>query len=314
MCPNGAGKVFVEKGYMEFSLFKKIVDEVHPHISSIILAMGGESFLHPDLFEMIAYAQIHGIKVFLNTNATLLDAEKTEQLFDSDLSYISFAFDGYNKSLYEKVRRGADYEKTLNNIIRFLRLKKERRLKNPYTVLSMLEINKADTNPDEKMAFVEQFKGLVDDIHFREVSSWGRVFKDSDDLIFRKYEDHIVPCGRLWNTLAVAWNGDVVPCSYHLNHEYVVVDIKNESLRDIWNSSKLTDLRKAMLNGDYLELSPLCENCTIAGTPLILGIPAGLRATLTDSLVNFLGFGFQNKAIKLANIFRRGKFASRTIK
>jgi len=314
MCPNGAGKVHVERGYMELDLFKKIVNEVHPHTSSIILAMGGESLLHPDLFEMIGYAEAHGIKVSLNTNATLLDREKMESMLKSGLSYISFAFDGFNKTMFEKIRRGADFEKTLGNIINFLHLKKERRLKRPYTVLSMLEMNVEDTDQDEISSFLKQFNGLVDDIHFREVSSWGSVLKDSDDLKFQKHEGRMVPCGRLWNTLAVTWNGDVVPCSYDLNHEYIVGNVHKTPLREIWNSSRLSDLRKAMLNGRYLELSPLCENCTIINTPRILGMPAGLRATLADSFVNFLGYGFQNKAINLANIFRKGKFSSRPVK
>ena len=314
MCPTGAGKVHVERGYMEPDLFKKIVNEVHPHTSSIILAMGGESLLHPDLFEMIEYAETHGIKVSLNTNATLLDEGTMESLFRSGLSYISFAFDGFNKTGYEKVRRGADFETTLDNMINFLLLKKERRLKKPYTVLSMLEMNDADTDQNEISTFLKQFKGLVNDIHIREVSSWGSVFKDSDDLKFRKHKGKIVPCGRLWNTLAVTWNGDVVPCSYNLNHEYIMGNVYKTPLRKIWNSEKLSELRKAMLNGRYLELSPLCENCTIVNTPRIFGVPAGLRATLSDSIVNFLGYGFQNKAISLANLFRKGKFASRRIR
>ncbi|MFC2157498.1 radical SAM/SPASM domain-containing protein [Acidobacteriota bacterium] len=314
MCPTGANKVHIEKGFMELDLFKRIVDEVFPHTSSMTLAMGGESFLHPGLFDMIEYAESHQIKVSVNTNATLLDDAKIKSLLKSGLSYISFAFDGFSKAAYEQVRRGSDFEKTLGNIINFLEMKKKSRLKKPHTVLSMLDMNISEPDENEKRSFLNQFNRLIDDIHIREVSSWGNVLKDSEDLKFHKYAGKIVPCGRLWNTLAVAWNGDVVPCSYNLNHEYTVGNVNKTSLSEIWNSSKLSDLRKAMLNGSYLQLSPLCDNCTIINTPRFFGVPAGLRATLSDSIVNFLGYGFQIKAISLANLFRKGKFASRRIR
>lgn len=314
MCPIGSGKIHVKRGFMNIALFKKIIDEVHPHTSAIILAIGGESLLHKDIFEMISYAQEHQVKVSLNTNATLLDRDHAEKLLKSGISYISFAFDGFNKNMYEKARRGAEFERTLENIIGFLRIKKERRLKKPYTVLSMLELEVGEFTQEEKTGFIKKFENLIDKIHFREANSWGNLLKDTQDFTYKRFEGECFPCGRLWNTLGITWNGDVIPCTYNMNHDYVVGNIFDTSLSDIWNSAKLIELRQAMLYGNYLELSPLCENCTVAGTPKILGVPAGLRATISDAASNFLGYGFEQKAIRLANTFRKGKFAARHIR
>lgn len=314
MCPSGSGKIHVKRGFMNPSLFKKIIDEVHPHTSAIILAIGGESFLHDGIFEMISYAEENQIKVSLNTNATLLDRDRAKNLLKSGVSYISFAFDGFNKNMYEKARRGADFEETLTNIIRFLRIKKERRLKKPYTVLSMLELDVGEYTQEEKTAFLKKFENLIDDIHFREANSWGSLLKETKDFTYKSFKGEYVPCGRLWNTLGITWNGDAIPCTYNLNHDYVVGNINDASVSDIWNSAKLIELRQAMLYGNFLELSPVCENCTVAGTPRILGIPAGLRATISDAVSNFLGYGFEQNAIRLANKFRKGKFAARHIR
>jgi len=314
MCPTGAGKVHAERGLMDLSLFKKIIDEIHSHTSAIVLAIGGESLLHPDIFEMISNAESNQIKVTLNTNVTLLDREKADKLLKSRISNISFAFDGFNKRMYEKARRGADFEKTLNNILNFLRMKKERRLKKPFTVLSMLELNVGEYTREERDLFFKKFENLIDDIHIREVSSWGSLFKDTEDFTCKRFRGEYVPCGRLWNTLGITWNGDVIPCTYHMNHDYVVGNINDASIADIWNSPKLMKLRQAMLEGNYLELSPVCENCTIAGTSKILGIPAGLRATISDAVSNFLGNNFDQKAIQFANKLRKGKFAARHIR
>jgi MoaA/NifB/PqqE/SkfB family radical SAM enzyme len=248
MCPSGAGKVHVKRGFMKLELFKKIIDEIHPHTSTAVLALSGESMLHPDLFEMIHYAEGNQVKVLLNTNATLLNREKAVLLLESGISYISFAFDGTTKSQYEKVRKGADFEETLENILVFLRLKKEKNLKKPYTVLSILNLNIEDPQDSEKKEFFNKFDTLIDDIHIREVNSWGNVFKETQDFTFEKFSGKGTPCGRLWNTISIAWNGDVVPCTYNMNHDYLLGNIQDMPMEKIWNSSKLIQLRQDTQN------------------------------------------------------------------
>ncbi len=314
MCPIGAGKVHVKRGTMKLELFKSIIDEIHPHTSTVVLAFSGESLLHPDVFEMIQYAQENQIKVLLNTNATLIDKEKAKKLLESGISYISFAFDGYTKSMYEKARRGADFEKTLENILVFLRLKKEIKQKKPYTVLSILNLNIDNPSDRVKKEFLKKFDTLIDDIQLREVNSWGNVFKGTKDFQYAEFTGTGTPCGRLWSTIGITWDGEVVPCTYNMNHDYPLGNIKDKPLKEIWNSPKLIQLRQAMIDGSYLEKSPLCENCTIVGTPKILGIPAGLRITLSDSLENFFGYGFQKKALKFASRLKKDKFAHRQLK
>ena len=311
MCPTGAGKVHVERGFMDLGLFCRIIDEVHPYVSTVILAMGGESLLHPDLARMASYAERHEVKAALNTNATLLDSRKAEELLDSGISYLSFAFDGFTKAAYEKARRGADFDKTLENILNFLRMKQERGQKKPYTVLSMLDLGLEESGKNEKKAFLRRFDGLVDDIHLREVNSWGSMFKGSETFRHRMFDGAPVPCGRLWNTLGITWNGEVVPCIYQVNHDYVAGHIMRNSLAEIWNSDKYVALRQAMLQGRHLEISPICDNCTIAGTPKMFGIPAGLRICLADALYNVFGYGLEKRMVGLANMMRRGNFASR---
>ncbi len=140
MCPNGAGRVRTERGFMDFGLFRRLIDDVRSYVGTVTLSMGGESLLHPGLGEMAAYAGRSGLKTVLNTNATLLDEKASAALLDSGLDYVSFAFDGFTKAGYERARRGADFEATLGNILRFLRMKEERRARKPFTVLSMLDL------------------------------------------------------------------------------------------------------------------------------------------------------------------------------
>ncbi len=313
MCPTGTGMVDVKKGFMDYALYKRIIDETNVYTSAVTLAISGESLLHPEFFQMIRYASSKGVKILLNTNATLLTRDKARLLLDSGISEISFAFDGLKKGTYEKARVGADFEKTLDNILYFLSLKKEKSRKLPYSILSILELELDGYSEEEKTAFLKRFDGLIDEIRSREVSTWGSTFKDTDAFSYRDNSNVYGPCSRLWSTACITWDGDVVPCVYNANHEYVIGNIKDNNLIDIWNSEKMSRLRESMINGDYLDISPLCENCIVLGTPPILGIPSGIRLSLADAVTNVTGHGFERVALSIANRLRNGNFTARTI-
>ncbi len=313
MCPTGTGKVNVKKGFMDYALYKRIIDETNEYTSAVTLAISGESLLHPEFFRMIKYANSKGIKILLNTNATLLTREKARLLLDSGISEISFAFDGLKKGQYEKARVGADFEKTLDNILYFLRLRKEEKRKLPYAILSMLELELEAYSEREKADFLRLFGGHIDEIRSREVSTWGSTFKGTDEFSYRDNSNVCGPCSRLWSTACIMWDGDVVPCVYNANHEYVIGNINDNRLMDIWNSEKMFTLRGAMINGDYLNISPLCENCIVMGTPSIFGIPSGIRLSLADAVTNVTGYGFERIALSMANRLRNGSFTTKTI-
>lgn len=313
MCPNGAGKIEIDKGYMDYHLYREIINDIQTFASAITLAVSGESLLHPRFFDMARYATQKGIKVLLNTNATLLNENRARELLKSGIASISFAFDGYNKSMYEQARAGAVFEQTLENITSFLRLKKETHKKSPYTILSMLKLGLGTVTDKEKTDFFNRFDGLIDEIRLREVSTWGDTFNGTEDFSYRHNEMIHPPCSRLWSTAVITWNGNVVPCIYNANHQYVIGNVRNARLKEIWNSDKMQTLRSAMLDGSYLNLSPLCEHCIVLGTPPIFGIPSGIRLTLSDAATNVLGYRFERYALSAANRMLNGQFSSKTI-
>ncbi|MBF0233860.1 MAG: radical SAM protein [Desulfamplus sp.] len=313
MCPNGAGLVSIPKGFMSMEQYRRILRAITPHASTVVLAVGGESLLHPDIFDMIALAEASGIKIHLNTNATLLDRDRAMALLDTGITSISFAFDGFTPKMYENVRRGADFITTRENILTFLRLKKERKAQKPYCVLSILRLGITEYREEEKQAFLHGFNGMIDEIRMRDVASWGSTFKDTKAFNIRKHEGTFPPCGRLWSTFCIAWNGDVLPCIYDTNHEYVLGNVFETPMEYIWNNAKYLTLRRSMEDGSYLQQMPLCENCIVIGTPKIVGVPSGIRLTLADAAGNYLGPGFESTLLRVVNIFRRNNFSSTRI-
>ena len=124
MCPR-TSKMERELGYMDFDLFKKAIDEVE--VGSVHFSGLGEPLLHPQIKEMFAYARDKGLEVGLWTNGLNLDEGFSKQIIEREfVDYIIFGFDASSKETYAKVKGVDLFDKAVENITRFLKLKKEK--------------------------------------------------------------------------------------------------------------------------------------------------------------------------------------------
>ncbi|GAF88579.1 unnamed protein product, partial [marine sediment metagenome] len=104
MCPTGQGLVKRKKGYMDWDLFRQVVDEMASHVSMSTLHIWGEPLLHPRITDMIAYCAQRGLHAEMSTNATLLTPEKSQAILEAGLGTIYLCLDGTTPQTYEKVR------------------------------------------------------------------------------------------------------------------------------------------------------------------------------------------------------------------
>ena len=75
-------------GYMDWGLYKKIIDEAKGFVYDINLFLGGESLFHKRLPDMIRYARKNGIGTRLSINATVLTKDKVKAILDAGLDYL----------------------------------------------------------------------------------------------------------------------------------------------------------------------------------------------------------------------------------
>lgn len=268
MCPN-KNLSKDEKGYMDFSLFKKIIDEARHFVFDIHLLHRGESLLHPQFFSMVRYAHEAGIVTRFHTNGTLLDGEKSRQLIESGLDQFAFSFDGLDKKTYEAIRVNASFETTLENIIRFLELKKRQRSQKPATVLELINfpgLYGRDARGRMK-EFMQNFKGLpLDKVVIKEKHNWaGEIGTAPQKKIYS-------PCTFLWHALVIFWDGAVLPCTQDFHGYYVIGNVRDSSIGQIWNGEKMLALREKIVHQDIEGLST-CSNCDRLWRPKILGVP-----------------------------------------
>lgn len=274
-CPMCTSKDIPEDkvGFMDWDLYKKIIDEAKGFVYDINLFLGGESLFHKRLPDMIRYAKENGIGTRLSTNATVLTKDKVKAILDAGLDFIIFSFDGYEKEVYEKIRVNANFEKTLGNIKGFLEEKKRRGSRKPYVVFQVIE-GFSDQRTDEKRkTFLKGLEGLpIDKISLIEPHTFGGKISREGDKKFRTVGRKYVPCTFLWYSMSIKWDGTVVPCCVDLAGEMPLGDVRKESLFEIWNSQKLIELREKIASGKYTDVQ-LCRGCDILWKEQLFGIP-----------------------------------------
>ena len=267
MCPQSMGAT-KGNGYMDMGLYRKIIGEAKEFVLEINLFFRGEPLLHPQIVDMVRIARESGIAVHLNTNATLLRGELIERLLDSGLDKLTVSFDAGEKEAYEKMRRGAKFEKTLENVQAFLRAKSSRGVTYPYTTIQVIRFyDRNASGPTVPKDFVRLFDGLpVDEFDPIWAHGWAGTMKDSENFQCAPYGHNYYPCNWLWKSLAICWDGKVATCCGDFGPNEVFGDLNTESLRDIWNGQQMVSIRRLQREKKLDEL-PLCRGCDAIWQP-----------------------------------------------
>jgi len=267
MCPN-KDLPKAQKGFMDFALFRKIVDEVKDFAFDVHLLHRGESLLHPEFFDMVRYAHGAGLVTRFHTNGTLLDEDKARRLIASGLDQFAFSFDGFDAETYEKTRVNGDFEKTVGNIVRFLEIKKELGARKPVTLIELIDLpGLAESAARSRAAFEARFKGLpLDRIVVKEYHNWA----GDAGAIGRK--ERYSPCTFLWHALIVFWDGSVLPCTQDFFGSYALGNARDSSIAEIWNNDRMIALREKILRRDVAGLET-CSRCDRLWRRQVLGIP-----------------------------------------
>ena len=238
------------QGRMEFDLFKKIIDEIAPFVELVYLHGMGEALLHPRLFEFIDYAKEKGVRVGLSTNATLLGKAKSQKLLATKIDYLIFGLDGLTKKTYEKIRRGGDFEKTVENVNDFLELK-VRGNHQAFVVVQLIEMK-------ENSVEAEGFKKYwhlpgVDVVRVKPKIA----LKPADKKTKPRHQPY---CFHLFRQLNINWDGTVVPCCEDVFGHYILGNVQDQDLKRLWNGPKNQALRKINFENNRAKVE-LCRNC-----------------------------------------------------
>lgn len=283
MCPTGLRATGLRPGLMDMALFRSVVDEISEYALDINLFFRGEGTIHPSYPEMIRYAKAKGLRVRIETNATLMRKEMADAILDAEPDFLSFSFDGYNREVYEAVRIGGKYDATIENILYFLRRKKESGKRKPFTFLQVIEVEavRAGTSARDRRCFKRLFKGLpLDD--FRIISPHRFAGSISEETTGSRYgyiskawarflKPRYLPCPYLWFSLVITWDGKIVPCCMDFFENEILGRAGRDSIREVWNGPEIKSLRNKIASGKYKEIK-MCSDCDMLWQYSFFGI------------------------------------------
>ena len=268
ICPAYEVSKELPQGRMLWELYKKIVDECSKHRGLTISPyLTNEPLLDEDIINRVRYAKerIPHVKVFLNTNASLLTQDMTHQL----LKYVdSFVFSvlGTTKQDYEKMMSGLNFEKTMENIDYFIRYKKEKGLKSKVMIRYIISNNFLLMRDS-----VKQLKKIYNFWNKKGIDWRCDLFstRAGNVVNFQCNTKQIKYLSGCWFANAplkyihIIFNGDVVLCNMDCRREIILGNINEKSIYEIWNSQLYNDIRDKIYSNKNKESKDnfLCNRC-----------------------------------------------------
>lgn len=114
---------------LSFKDFKKIYDGIEP--KKLTLSGVGETFMNPEVFQMIRYAKDKGTSVNTASNGTLI-FKLADKIIESGLDLLKISIDSDNKETYRKVREADYFDKVVEGVKKVITVRKEKGLQKPY--------------------------------------------------------------------------------------------------------------------------------------------------------------------------------------
>jgi MoaA/NifB/PqqE/SkfB family radical SAM enzyme len=172
-CGNDLAQLSRNKPDMKFETFRRVLDEVGPHIKYLNFYDYGETFIHKRAIDMIRHAKSVNSDVIIicSTNGHFFrSAEQQRAVIESGVDEIIFSVDGAAQEVYEKYRVGGRLDVVLKAMRDLVRMKQEMGRDKPSIMWRYILFDWNDS--DDEMARakemareigVDQFRWLLTD-------------------------------------------------------------------------------------------------------------------------------------------------------
>lgn len=250
-------KSFIKKEYMgkmNFELYKKIIDEASVNgTKAITFGSRGEPTIHPEFKSFLDYCSNKFLDIKLITNATKLNDDLIHTVFKNKIHQVVFSIDSEEKNAYERIRKFGNYDQVLNNVKRYNEIKKEYKNINTITRISGVKV---EEEQDEKK-FCDFWKPYADEVVMKPAFSRWDTYNNN------VINDFLEPCSYIWERMYIWFDGKVNPCDADYKSFLSYGNVKDSSIKEIWNSKKYKDLQKKHLIKERNKITP-CDRCGIS--------------------------------------------------
>jgi MoaA/NifB/PqqE/SkfB family radical SAM enzyme len=278
----------------EIALKRGFMGPLHP----VKLHQMGEPMLHPDLVEIVAYAEAHGVPIELNTNCGLISQARVDGLYRAGLTNLILSYQTPDAETF-KTRKAPRL--VFDEYRDKVRLAVERKL--ALGARTRLEIDIMNTKHVDGYAIVsedgqaidfladwigfsqelERRYGLAPRAHDWEAIRQAR-FLDQDEngsrytlldgvhLIWKRchtwgnvigghelHEAADTYCPAPYDQFVVHWNGDVAACCTDYEGRTKLANVFSSSIEEVWRGDLLLQRKRDMLAGKLLDVCARCQ-------------------------------------------------------
>lgn len=276
ICPYPTISKKLIHGSMEWDLFARIAGEAAsaPPLSRVLFELHNEPLLDKRMFVWIKYLKslIPNKSCVIVTNGELLDRFSSTDIMQSNLDSLIISLNAHSKQMYETINQGLSYNKVMKNISTLLsdrHLQRKLMLSFVITGQNVQEVQEATRHWKKQgvktrvMAITNRAGALGDYERFR--------LKTGDNVtpflsrIGRRLTSsarELLGCELPFYQMNILFNGDVIICCHDWNRTTLVGNIRNSSMREIWNSKRMNEIRRSIVRKRYDQIDS-CRDCSL---------------------------------------------------
>lgn len=291
LCPTGTSEAKVPKGFLTLEKFRHIIDQLGPTTETLDIFDWGEPFLNRELLPMIRYAKQHypHIRTIVSSNMNIprFDESQAEEVVRSGLDELILSLDGATQEVYATYRVGGKLEEALQNIRWIVAAKARLKAAAPKMVWNFLVFRHNEHEVDRAWQMAREL-GVEFTAGFMRTDCGEEIFLPMEERMRRdgawipegpRYSQYtherlsrrVTDCDKPWKTVAINWDGDVVPCgSVYDARAHRYGNIFQQSFAEIWNGEAYRKARAAIMDRAR-NTNTICETCKRNGFPLFLG-------------------------------------------
>lgn len=276
LCPSGNGTLKRERGFMDFDLYRRIIDDVRGRTHMLLLWNQGESFIHKQFLDMVRYASDAGIYTFVSSNGHFFT--DPEAVIASGLDSLIISLDGATPETYREYRVGGKFDTVIEGAKALVEAKRRTGSATPIIHIQFILFRHNEHEKESVKALAEELG--VDKITYKTA----QIYDQQDVQVFlpengefRRYEVEgesfrlrngrdTIPnmCRKLWMQPVINWDGSVTPCCFDKDGDFAMGTYGDEGraggFSALWNNDRFNAFRRRVLvNRSAIEM---CRNCT----------------------------------------------------
>ncbi len=251
------GKIVPQRGPLNVELLQRLLGDLCQYDDVLVVLGGfGEPLLHPDFAAILRHCREAGVfGLAVRTNGLAMEQKAIQAMLDFDVDVVQVFIDAADAAGYREVQGFDGWDTVVRNMTTFDRMRRDAGKINPVLAASL-------TKARETFGALEPFHA-----HWLKFSGWAVIEGYShhaglmaDRRVMSMAPPQRLPCRQLANRCTILANGLVVGCDRDFQGGYVVGDLNEQSLSQIWHDDRMASLRAAHRRADY-SIHPMCADC-----------------------------------------------------